>query len=122
MALALHKDLAAKINRVRELTHGRGGIETRLDRVRCDLDIWVQCEYDRTELPSEDFFEMYYPGTPTGKPRRFLESSQRNEVDGHLEHIARSLRESYPDCAALRRLLHNVALAKKSLADWSPAR
>jgi hypothetical protein len=38
----------------------RPGVREKLDRVRSELDDWVQVEYDRQELDMERFSAMYY--------------------------------------------------------------
>ena len=49
----------------------------RLDRVRSELDDWVQEEYDRQELGMERFSAMYYGalGTPFARRPTFTERS-----------------------------------------------
>jgi hypothetical protein len=47
-------------------TRGRG--HRRVDAIRCELDNWVQCEYNRDELSDEVFFDLYYHELPESDP------------------------------------------------------
>lgn len=38
----------------------RKGVYNRVDGIRSELDEWTMREYNRAELPSEVFFDLYY--------------------------------------------------------------
>jgi hypothetical protein len=85
-----------------------------LNGVRSDLDDWVQCEYDREELSSDVFFDLYYhedevPQTAlTGVARLAHHASK-------LAEAKRILARHYPDCAPLRSMFKAIDKAATAL-------
>jgi hypothetical protein len=85
-----------------------------LDGVRCDLDDWVQCEYDRTELSDAVFFDLYYHEDEL--PEDSLTGAARTAR--HVEQLTeakRLLAKHYPDCAPLRALFKSIDRAAAAL-------
>ncbi len=82
-------------------------ISKALGVVRCELDDWVQCEYDREELSNDVFFELYYreavvlPSDLVGPAR-----TARHLAD--LTEARRLLSANYADCAPVRSLLKSI--------------
>lgn len=94
-------------------TRQRAGVYKRVDSVRCELDDWVQCEYDRTELSDEVFFDLYYHELDTeARP------ADKNEQIANLESAKDLLAQHYPDCGPLRDLLKRLDQAIASLRSW----
>lgn len=94
---------------------GSRGIYKPLDGVRCDLDDWVQCEYNREELSSEVFFDLYYHEDDlpqdglTGAARAAKHAQRLDEAKGILAR-------HYSDCAPLRALFKAIDKAGAVLA------
>lgn len=82
-------------------------IDKCLNSVRCVLDNWVQCEYNRVELSDNVFFDLYYGEEKTLTDELIGETLTQRHVSNLLK--ARGvLAEHYPDCAPLRSLLKSI--------------
>lgn len=91
-----------------------GQVYKRLNSVRSDLDDWVQCEYNRSELSDDAFFDLYYHEhdlQPSGLGGAALEISQIAALDGARNLLTRH----YPDCAPVRGLLGSIDRAIAAL-------
>ncbi|MDO9286449.1 MAG: DUF5623 domain-containing protein [Aquabacterium sp.] len=95
----------------------RPGVREKLDRVRSELDDWVQMEYDRQELDIEHFSAMYYGalGTPF---RRSPTVAERSALLAAIGPVREQLARHYPDCAPRRRLHQLVNQAERSAQSW----
>lgn len=118
LTITQHQELAQMINRSRRLTWHRPGIYQRLEEIRCTLDDWVQREFSIDELTSEQFSNLYYPGSDNNFSGRYLKAGDHRDLALNLERIATLLSSSYPDCVPLSRQLHHLVMAQKSLATW----
>jgi hypothetical protein len=117
MSVEQHKEVGTLLKGVLQATRRRVGVHRRVDRVRSELDNWVQMEYGSAELPDTEFFELYYgqssiPATEIGVAGR-----EANLV--RLQSAQRTLRNAYPDCKPLRDLINKLDLAIKSLQTWA---
>jgi hypothetical protein len=92
----------------------RKSIYNPLNGVRSDLDDWVQCEYNREELSSEVFFDLYYHEDEA--PQTALAGAAR--LAHHASTLAeakRILARHYPDCALLRSMFKAIDKAATAL-------
>ena len=115
MPIEAHAAVGECLKSVIAQCRGRRGVCNRLQRVRCDLDDWVQCEYDRAELSDQKFFDLYYHednGAYADRPRA---QTLTNPHIVHLEHAKLVLAQHYPDCAPLRAVLKNIDAAIRCL-------
>jgi hypothetical protein len=117
MPLDAHDVVAAHLRFLIGAAERRAGVASRLERVRSELDDWVQVEYDSSELEPERFSAMYYG--ETGKPlRRQPIAAETNELVQRIEQVRELLTASYPDCRPLRAILKQLSLARGSAASW----
>lgn len=117
MPLDAHDVVATHLRFLIGAAQHRAGVASRLERVRCELDDWVQVEYDGRELEPERFSAMYY--CETGMPlRRQPIAAETNDVVLRIEQVRELLTASYPDCPPLRALLKQLSLARASAAAW----
>ncbi|MED5530716.1 MAG: DUF5623 domain-containing protein [Pseudomonadota bacterium] len=118
MPIPVHAEVGRLINSVMLAASKRKGVYNRLDGVRSELDDWAQCEYNHNELPSQQFFELYYrEGSET--LTNSLTSIERELHAESLEKAQSLLREHYPDCQPLRSLLKKIDAAINSLRNWA---
>lgn len=117
MPLDAHDVVAAHLRFLIGAAEHRAGVASRLERVRCELDDWVQVEYDRRELEQERFSAMYY-GETGGPLRRQPVAAETSELVIRIEQVRELLTASYPDCRPLRAILKQLSLARKSAAAW----
>jgi hypothetical protein len=92
----------------------RKSVYNPLNGVRSDLDDWVQCEYDREELASDVFFDLYYHEDEA--PQTALTGAAR--LTHHATKLAeakRVLAHHYPDCAPLRSMFKAIDKAATAL-------
>jgi len=95
----------------------RPGVREKLDRVRSELDDWVQVEYDRQELDMERFSAMYYGAL--GAPfKRRPTAAERSALLAAIGRVREQLARHYPDCAPRRRLDQLVDHAERSAQSW----
>lgn len=117
MPLDAHDLVAAHLRFLIGAAEHRAGVASRLERVRCELDDWVQVEYDGRELEPDRFSAMYYG--ETGRPlRRQPTAAETNDLVQRIDQVRESLTASYPDCWPLRALLKQLSLARESAASW----
>lgn len=117
MPIHWHKAIGTLLKEVISGCELRAGIKNRLESVRHDLDDWAQCEYRVSELPSEEFFDLYYH--EQGRPlRRSIPHEDQNRYLAMLQEAHQILSDQYPDCAPLRHLLGKLERARRSLQTW----
>lgn len=117
MPLDAHDVVAAHLRFLIGAAEHRAGVASRLERVRCELDDWVQVEYDGSELEPERFSAMYY-GEPSKPLRRQPIAAETNDLVQRIGQVRELLIASYPDCRPLRALLKQLTLARESAASW----
>jgi hypothetical protein len=98
-------------------TRERAGIYRRVDAIRCELDNWVQCEYTRTELSDETFFELYYHDLPESDPLGRMPTTWDRHISS-LAEVKATLARHYPECRPLNDLLKKADQAIASLLSW----
>ncbi|MNQ75958.1 hypothetical protein D3C85_907740 [compost metagenome] len=99
-------------------TYQRKGVYNRVNAIRSELDEWTQCEYNHTELPNEQFFELYYHESGSTFSRSLTEAERERHAES-LAQVKKLLGEHYPDCPPLRSLLKKVDAAATSLQNWT---
>jgi hypothetical protein len=117
MPIDVHKAAGRLLKSALVGTRLRVGVYNRVSAIRCELDNWVQCEFNRAELPDELFFELYYGELANDDPLS-LPSTDRERHISSLHEVKQILARYYPDCAPLRALLKQADLAITSLRSW----
>lgn len=117
MPIEAHAEVGRLLKSVLTATHHRKGVYNRVNAVRSELDEWTQREYGRAELPSEQFFELYYHESGSTFERA-LSATERARHDMSLLEAKKILTQYYPDCPPLRSLLKKLDAAQKSLLTW----
>lgn len=115
MPIEAHVEVGERLKSVIAECRDRRGVCNRLKRVRCDLDDWVQCEYNRTELSDDKFFGLYYRDDSGASGNR---GGGQAQADTHIVDLQRAkslLVQHYPDCAPLRAMIKNIDAAIQAL-------
>jgi hypothetical protein len=121
MPINWHKTVGGLLKEVISGCEFRAGVKNRLESIRHDLDDWVQCEYKVSELPSDEFFDLYYH--EKSQPlRRSIPVEDRDRYLTMLQEAYEILNDQYPDCSPLQRLLGKLDAAKRSLQVWRSKR
>lgn len=118
MAIRSHAEVGRLLKSVLVATFHRKGVYNRVNAIRSELDEWVQREYSHAELPSDQFFELYYHESGSTFSRS-LTDAERERHSESLAHVKQLLGEHYPDCPPLRSMLKKVDTAVKSLQSWA---
>lgn len=115
MPIGSHEEVGRHLKAViSEVRNRNRSIYNRLNSVRCDLDDWVQCEYNRAELSDDAFFNLYYHEGGSLSDGLIGETYAELKVSNLLK--ARGvLAEHYPDCAPLRSLLKSIDISISQL-------
>lgn len=117
MPIETHAEVGRLLKSVLLATRARNGVYNRLNSVRSELDEWTQREYTPIELPSEQFFDLYYGETGASYSRSISPADKERHV-ANLVRVKEMLTAHYPDCAPLRSLLKKTDTAVKSLQEW----
>jgi hypothetical protein len=117
MPINAHAEVGRLLKSVLLATHYRKGVYNRVNSIRSELDEWAQCEYNRVELPCEQFFELYYRESGSTFSRSLTDAERERHTES-LMQAAKLLGEHYPDSPPLRALLKKVDAAAKSLQSW----
>lgn len=117
MPISVHEKVGALLKSVLVDSYHRKGVYNRVGFVRCELDEWVQREYNRTELPSDQFFDLYYH-EDSASNLRALSPMEKNRHVASLEEVKQTLLSHYPDCKPLRDLVGRLENAVKSMQTW----
>lgn len=117
MSVEGHKTVGRLLKSVLIGTHHRAGVHRRVEAIRCELDDWVQCEYNRDELSDEVFFDLYYHELPKDDPLAAPLAGRDRHI-ASLTEVAAILARYYPECPPLRALLKKADLAIASLRAW----
>ncbi|KVN38427.1 hypothetical protein WT11_05850 [Burkholderia stagnalis] len=118
MSIEAHAQVGHLLKSVLMDTYHRKGVYNRINAIRSELDEWTQREYNRAELPNEQFFDLYYHESGSTFSRVLAETERERHVQS-LTQAKKLLGEHYPDCPPLRVLLKKVDAAVKSLQDWT---
>lgn len=118
MPIEAHAEVGRLLKSVLTATYQRKGVYNRVNAVRSELDEWTQREYNHAELPSDQFFELYYHESGSTFERA-LPLTERARHDSSLAQAKQILRAHYLDCPPLRSLLKKIDAAQKSLQTWN---
>lgn len=119
MPIEAHAEVGRLLKSVIAKSYARQGVYNRLNAVRSDLDDWVQCEYNREELPSEVFFDLYYHEDQDAVGTRLSGPALKDRHIANLERAKQVLAQHYPDCEPRRALFKSTDAAIKSLQAWA---
>lgn len=117
MPINAHEKVGALLTSVLVASYHRKGVYNRVDSVRSELDEWIQREYNRAELSSERFFDLYYHEDSVSNVRG-LSQEEKFQHAASLEEAKRILLSHYPDCKPLRVLLSRLERALRSMQTW----
>lgn len=118
MPVEVHAKVGSLLKSVLTATYYRKGVYNRINTARCELDDWVQREYNDAELPNEQFFELYYRESGSTFARRLSPEDRARHVSSLVE-VKKSLAENYPECPPLRSMLRRIDGAITSLNSWT---
>lgn len=116
MPIEAHARTGELLKSVLEVSRHRKGVYNRLNWIRSELDEWVQREYNHIELPSEQFFDLYYheSGSAFSYP---LSTDERLRHIDNLKNVKEILTQHYPDSPPLRVLLKKLDSAINSMQN-----
>lgn len=118
MPIEMHAEVGRLLKSVLVATYHRKGVYNRVNAIRSELDEWTQREYNHTELPNEQFFDLYYHESCSTFSRSLTEAERERHAES-LAQVKKLLGEHYPDCPPLRSLLKKVDAAATSLQNWT---
>jgi Domain of unknown function (DUF5623) len=117
MPIEAHAQVGKLLKSVLVASFNRKGVYNRVNGIRSELDEWTQREYTHAELPSEQFFDLYYHESG-GSFARSLSPDQRAIHVGSLERAKQILTQHYPDSSPLRALVKKLDAAVVSMQSW----
>lgn len=117
MPVEMHARVGELLKSVLVASFQRKGVYSRVNDIRCELDEWTMREYNHDELPSEQFFGLYYHESAETN-QRTISSEERLKHIASLESVKSLLIEYYPDSPPLRSVLKKVDEAVKSMHAW----
>ncbi len=120
MPLEAHAEVGRLLKSVLAVTHRRKGVYNRVDAIRSELDEWVQREYNRDELPDDEFFDFYYREAPVPTSPHSLPPEEQVHCTDSLVWVKTTLAKHYPECVPLRAMLKRADAAITSLQTWAP--
>lgn len=120
MPIEVHEEIGRKLREVMAHTYRRSGVHNRLDRVRSELDDWIQREYDPKALPMERFSNVYYGDGPRTTFARSLSSEQVRQSVEALEAVEAEIERHYT-ATQCKTMLSRIDQAIKSLQTWTTA-
>lgn len=118
MSIEVHSQVGALLKSVLVDSYHRKGVYNRVNGIRSELDEWTQREYNYAELPSEQFFDLYYHESGSSFSRT-LSSDARALHVGSLVKVKQILARHYPDSPPLRVLMKKLDAAICSLQTWT---
>lgn len=120
MPIEVHEEVGRKLRAVIAESLERDGVYNRLDRVRSELDDWIQREYDYEQLPMERFRKVYYGSSPSADFGKSLPASRIADHVKALEEVKAEVGRHY-ESSQTKSLLGRIDSAIKSLQKWSKA-
>ncbi|MDH6169994.1 hypothetical protein M2282_005164 [Variovorax boronicumulans] len=118
MSIEAHAQVGALLKSVLVASHHRNGVYNRVNGIRSELDEWTQREYNYAELPSEQFFDLYYHESGSSLART-LSPDERALHVGSLEQVKQILAQHYPDSPPLRALMKKLDASIGSMQTWA---
>jgi hypothetical protein len=120
MPIEVHEEIGRKLREVMAHTYRRSGVHNRLDRVRSELDDWIQREYDPKALPMERFSNVYYGDGPRTTFARSLSPEQVRQSVEALDAVEAEIERHYT-ATQCKTMLSRIDQAIKSLQTWTTA-
>jgi hypothetical protein len=117
MPIETHKEVGRLLKGVLVVIYYRKGAYNRVNAVRSDLDEWTMREYDRSALPDNEFFDLYYH--EQGNSPRKVTAGQAQDCIANLRQVEEMLTKHYPDSAPLRRLIKLLRGGTKAIEAWA---
>lgn len=114
MPIEAHKQVGGLLKTVLVAAERRDGARTRIDRMRSDLDEWVQREYSLRELDQQTFSELYYHEDNID----LRSPMSRDEMILRIETAKSILTLHYPDCPPLDEVKGQADRAIASIRSW----
>lgn len=118
MPIEAHAQVGTLLKSVLVASHHRKGVYNRVNGIRSELDEWTQREYNHAELPSEQFFDLYYHESGSSFART-LSPDERALHVGNLEQVKQILDLHYPDSPPLRALMKKLDASIGSMQTWA---
>ncbi|MBD2222796.1 DUF5623 domain-containing protein [Calothrix sp. FACHB-1219] len=118
MPIEVHEELGRKLKLVLSDTALRDGVHKRVGAIRCELDDWIQREYDYEALPMERFSQVYYGAGPDHVSVPSLSAQRIAEHIGTLHEVKATLEQHYP-LTQVKSMLGRIDSAVKSLNSWT---
>lgn len=118
MPIKAHAQVGTLLKSVLVASYNRKGVYNRVNGIRSELDEWTQREYNHDELPSEQFFDLYYHESGASFSRT-LPPDERALHVGSLERAKQILGVHYPDSPPLRALMKKLDAAIGSMQTWT---
>lgn len=117
MPVEMHAKVGELLKSVLVVSFQRKGVYNRVNNIRSELDEWTMREYNHEELPSEEFFGLYYHESARTY-KRAISSEERLKHIASLECVKSLLTSHYPDSPPLRSILKKADEAVKSMQSW----
>lgn len=118
MPIEAHAQVGTLLKSVLVASYNRKGVYNRVNGIRSELDEWTQREYNHAELPSEQFFDLYYHESGSSFARMLSSYERALHVDS-MERVKQILAQHYPDSPPLRALMKKVDAAIGSMQTWA---
>ena len=118
MPIEAHAQVGTLLKSVLVVSHHRKGVYNRVNGIRSELDEWTQREYNHAELPSEQFFDLYYHESGSSFART-VSPDERTLHVGSLEQVKQILAQHYPDSPPLRALMKKLDASIGSMQTWA---
>lgn len=118
MPIEVHAEVGSLLKSVLVASLHRKGVYNRVNGIRSDLDEWTQREYTPAELPSEQFFDLYYHESGSSFARTLSPDERTLHVDS-LERVKQILAQHYPDSPPLRAMMKKLDAAVGSMQTWA---
>lgn len=122
MPITAHQEIGKLLQILENVGYRRPGVRNRVSHVACTLDDWLQCEYTSLDELPNDVFRIIYYGRLLDFDlivKKQITESMRNENIDRLLKIKHLLKQHYPDCKPLNRLLGKLDKACESFLSWN---
>lgn len=117
MPIEVHAEVGRLLKSVLKDTYQRKGVYNKINAIRSELDEWTQREYTHAELPSDQFFALYYREEGGHYSRSLSDDVRINHIES-LNQAKTLLNTHYPDSPPLRSLQKKLDAAIGSLRNW----
>lgn len=102
LSLAQHKECGDIIKAVLKRDGRPFGVYQRLNRVRSEMEDWLNAENPRDAIPADQFFDYYYHD-PDLSGANYRDASTRDGKRDLLSKLITILQKGYPDCQPIRQ-------------------